>query len=358
MISMNKALFESVRQEQGPPKPHETTFDYLQRGGRNEAVEIRQWIEDWFQAIPSISKKKKLEGDLKSKPFSQFLSALFELEVHEILKRSCCSVEMEPDLPNSSGEIDFHANCNGYEFYVEATVCGIGKGELHSNENEYDFVEKLRNELKRMHCDLWLNANGELRKTLGKKYVKQIKEFVSEYSAKEVENICREHGKLQRPRLPSMEIREGDWILECQLQPAIATNGLGDIYGPTRSGCVDGVTPIVRALTKKMIDWKDRRMPSANFLLAVNICHSSSFYPVDVERAIYGNRQCLRGGVKFDEYLSRVTGIIVLNNATLGKERCAQVKLYKNKGKNIPNCLRFLLQEQRLGDLLGIGLQQ
>ena len=38
LISMNKALFESVRQEQGPPKPHETTFDYLQRRYRYEDV--------------------------------------------------------------------------------------------------------------------------------------------------------------------------------------------------------------------------------------------------------------------------------------------------------------------------------
>ena len=346
---MNKALVESVRQEQGPPKPHETTFDYLKRGGRNEALEIRQWIEDWFQVVPSMSKKKKLEGDLKSKPFSQFLSALFELEVYEILKRICCTVEIEPTIPNSNGETDFGTNCNGYEFYVDATVCGIGKGELQSNENEYDFVGKLRNDPKPKHFDL--------RKTLGKNHVRQIQELFSKYSREEVENIYRDYGEWRPSRLPSVEIRERDWILECRLQPTIATNGLGDVYGPARSGCVDGVTPIAKALTKKTIDWKDRRIPSADFFLAVNICHSNSFYPEDVETAIYGDRQCLDGGMEFEEYLSRVNGVIVFNNATLGNECSAQVKLYKNKGKSIPDCLRFLLQEQRLGDLLGIGLQ-
>ena len=354
---MNKALFEAVRQEQGPVKPRETTFEFLQRGGRKEAVEIRQWIEAWFQAVPSNLKKRKLEGDLKSKRFSQFLGALFELEVYEILKRICCAVEIEPTIPNSNGETDFRANCNGYEFYVEATVCGIGKGELHSNENEYDFVEKLRNDPKPMHSDLWLNANGELRKTLGRKHVTQTRALFSKCSREEVKNNYREYGEWQPSRLPSVELREGDWILKCRLQPAIATNGFGDVYGPVRSGCVDGVSPFVKALTKKTIDWKDRRKPSADFFLAVNICHSNSFYPEDVERAIYGNRQCLDGGAEFEEYLSSVNGVIVFNNATLGNECSAKVKLYMNKGKNIPNCLRFLLQEQRLGDLLGIGLQ-
>ena len=149
----------------------ETTFEFLQRGSRKEAVEIWQWIEAWFQAVPSNLNKRKLKGDLKSKRFSQLLGVLFELEVYGILTRICCAVEIEPTIPNSTGETEFRANCNCYEFNVEATECGIGKGELHSNENEYDFVKKLRNDLKPMHSDLWLSANGELRKNLGRKYV-------------------------------------------------------------------------------------------------------------------------------------------------------------------------------------------
>ena len=50
-------------------------------------------------------------------------------------------------------------------------------------------------------------------------------------------------------------------------------------------------------------------------------------------------------------------GVIVFYMATLGNERSAPVRLYKNGKKNIPECLRFLLEEQRLGDLLGIGAQ-
>ena len=42
----------------------ETTFEFLQRGSRKEAVEIWQWIEAWFQAVPSNLNKRKLKGDL------------------------------------------------------------------------------------------------------------------------------------------------------------------------------------------------------------------------------------------------------------------------------------------------------
>ena len=62
---MNKALFEAVRQEQGPVKPRETTFEFLQRGGRKEAVEIRQWTKAWFQAVPSNLKKEEIRRRLE-----------------------------------------------------------------------------------------------------------------------------------------------------------------------------------------------------------------------------------------------------------------------------------------------------
>lgn len=59
----------------------------------------------------------------------------------------------------------------------------------------------------------------------------------------------------------------------------------------------------------------------------------------------------------FLEYLSCVNGVLVFYQATLGNERGTPVRLYQNGQKNIPECLQFLLQEQRLGDLLGIGTQ-
>ncbi|MDE0332837.1 MAG: hypothetical protein OXL41_13320 [Nitrospinae bacterium] len=55
---MNDLLFQSVSQRKGLIKEGETTFQFLQRGGRGEAVQIRQWMEEWFQQFPLDQKKK------------------------------------------------------------------------------------------------------------------------------------------------------------------------------------------------------------------------------------------------------------------------------------------------------------
>ena len=42
---MNELLFKSVTQRQGRSAEGETTFQFLERGGRKETIAIRQWME-------------------------------------------------------------------------------------------------------------------------------------------------------------------------------------------------------------------------------------------------------------------------------------------------------------------------
>lgn len=351
---MNEMLFKPVEQRQGPSTAQETTFAFLERGGRKEAVEIRQWIESWFQAVPG-KQRKVLERRLKSERFGQFLSAMFELQVHEILRRCGCMMEWEPELPGS-GTVEFRVSHKHQEFYVEATVCGIGRGALHSNENEQDAVEKLRKNLKRLHSDLRLSAKGELKKSLGKKFVRQFQDLLDTHTPEEVRNIHRERGSLWAPSLPSTEFHEGDWVLTGLLRPTFASNGVGKVLGPARTEYVDGATAITTALKQKVKNWIKGGMTDRDFLIAINVCHSDAFSD-DPEQAIFGRTGSPERDENFLEFLSCVNGVLVFYQATLGNERSAPVRLYQNGKKNIPACLQFLLQEQRLGDLLGIGTQ-
>lgn len=349
--AMNEMLFKPVEQRQGVSTAQETMFEFLQRGGRNEAVEIRQWIESWFQAVPD-NKRKALEGRLKSKHFKQFLGAMFELEVHGILRRLGCMIEWEPELPGG-GTVEFRVVDKNQEFYVEATVCGIGQGALHSNENEHDAVEKLRKQLERLHSDLRLSAKGELKKSLGKEVVKPFQRLLDTHTLEEVRNLHREYGSLWAPSLLSTEFSEGDWVLKGELRPAYASNGAGKVLGPARTEYVDGATPITTALKKKVKNWKKGGIKDRDYLIAINVCHPDSFSD-DPEQAMFGSRRSGDGESSFRKQLSCVNGVIVFYNATLGNERSAPVRLYKNGNRDIPECLEFLLQEQRLGDLLGI----
>ena len=353
---MNEMLFKPVEQRHGLQTARETTFEFLQRGGRKEAVEIRQWIESWFQAIPD-NRRKALEGRLKSERFDQYLGAIFELEIHEILRRLGCIIEIEPEL-SSGGTVDFHVIDKAQEFYIEATVCGIGQGALHSNENEQDAVEKLRKHLKKpLHSNLWLSAKGELKRSLGKEVVKPFQNLLDKHSPEEVQNIHRQYGPQLGSWLLSTEFSKDDWVIKGSLSPAVDSSGIGQVWGASRGGCIDGIESIITALKKKVKNWKEGKIKGRAFLIAINVCHSDSFSD-DPKQAIFGPGRLGDEEGNFESYLSCVDGVIVFYKATLGNERCAPVRLYKNGNRDIPECLRFLLQEQRLGDLLGIGAKE
>ena len=86
---MNEPLFKAAPQSQGPIMSGETTFDFLQRGGRPEAIEIRKWIETWFREYPE-EHGEELGKRLRSKKFAEFMGAYFELQIYSALRRRGC----------------------------------------------------------------------------------------------------------------------------------------------------------------------------------------------------------------------------------------------------------------------------
>ena len=101
---MNESLFKAVPQSQGAIVNGETTFEFLQRGGRTEAIEIRQWIENWFQEYPE-DHGDELSKRLQSKNFAKFMGAYFELQVFSVLRRLGCDVEIHPDFSGNAQEV-------------------------------------------------------------------------------------------------------------------------------------------------------------------------------------------------------------------------------------------------------------
>ena len=346
-------MFKPVDQYKGPAYQGESTFEFLQRGGRKEAVEIRQWIEKWYKEYP-CNKKMELKRRLQSEIYREFFGALFELQVYTILRRLDCFIEVELGFSGTDGTADFRATNNGQKFYIEATVCGIEQGILRSNSNEQDAVQKIKDNLISPHSDIWLDADGELRSTLGtKRIVKPFKDLLDKHPAEEVRRIYAMYGIAGAQRHLSTNITEGDWVLKGWLEPPIASHGRGQIHGPGRGGVVDGVTPLGKALSRKAEDWKKKQLENEIFLIAVNTCHSEFFWG-DEKKAIFGHDD-IEKHEAFPKLSSSVNSIIVVGNAVLGAERNAPVRMYQNGNKCIPECLQFLLQERRLGVLLGIG---
>ncbi len=354
---MTTALFRPVAQKHGPADNGETTFQFLERGACREAIPIREWMEHWFLAFPE-SGRHRLKHRLQSSRDAEFLSAYFELQVFTILKRLGCSIKVEPGFPGASGAtVDFLAGHGEDEFYVEATVCGFGRGVLSSNANEQDAVRKIGEGLTGLHSDLWLRAEGELRRTLGQRgLVRPFQDLMKAHTPDEVRELHSRLGRHEAECYLSETISEGGWELTGRLDPPRASNGQGRVWGPARGGAVSAQAPLTRALAKKAEDWRRTNLKEKCFLIAVNICNPDFAWNLDELRAIHAPDSPEETGVEnrpFAPYLSRAAAVLICDNATLGAERIARVRLYQNPQRQLPDCLRLLFAEQRLGGLLG-----
>ena len=266
-----------------------------------------------------------------------------------------CSIEVEPRFPNTDGTVDFSVIDGKDNFYVEATVCGLGRGILQSNANEEDAVRKIVDKLINPHSDVWLSATGELRTTLGARRVSDpIRDLLGRNSARDVVEQHLKFGWDIAAGSLTTTISEGEWVLKVYLSPPVASDGQGRIRGPTRGGAASGSASLARALGKKARDWKGKRLTREVFLIVVNACHSE-FSWGDERDAIFGTPKADCEPKAFSDHLSRVSGVIVCGNAVLGAERGSGVKMYRNGKKRIPECLKCLTNERCFGNLVGMN---
>lgn len=346
-------LFEDVEQSGGKIKPRETTFDWLQRCNRQDVLTRRQWIEGWFGELP-CSKQDGIKSRLK-KDFNQFQEALFEMQVHSILRRMGYSVEIEPDFPGTNNKIDFLAKDvrTDEPFYIEATVSGLGKSYLDESPNEHDVVEKVRQAFPAPPVNIHLvRKKGTLRKTLGANQVVQpIRELLKAHAVADIEKAYHLYGFAG---CPSTKINEGDWRLEVQLTPLVSSKGY--VLGLERSGGMDGKQHLADSLYRKAKHWKDADFRGMPFLVAVNTA-SSEFSWNDIPQTLFDidPAKDIKSTGTFRESLTCFNGVIVFDKAVLGNEIGVRVQLFRNGDAPIPACLQFLLDEQKMGDLLGIG---
>ena len=188
----------------GRTTERERIHEFLEREGRPEAAQIRDWIEHWYNRLPR-EKQSDIRGRLRSGETDRFTEAYFELQMFALLKTSRHQVCVEPALSNGRYKPDFLAIRGSRAFYFEATVCGQGEhnaGLLHANANENDAVEKVRSALREeevhMHSHLWLRAEGNLDRTLSKRTIgKPFIDLLKRTSAEEVEESCKSGLSLQ-----------------------------------------------------------------------------------------------------------------------------------------------------------------
>lgn len=116
-------LFSSIERTcLGPRNYVETSFEYLDRSARPEAVRVRTVFEKWYGDFPDQ------DGDLaarfRSRVDTQSAGAAFELFLHQLLLGLGCTVHVHPETESGKGtRPDFLVRDKDHrEFYLEATV--------------------------------------------------------------------------------------------------------------------------------------------------------------------------------------------------------------------------------------------
>ena len=346
----------------------ESNFQYLQRSNRPQAIQICEYMEKWCRELP-FAVKGDFESRLEARTAQTFHGALFELHCHRILRRLGLSVEIEPDLSGTDERIDFLTHPPGHKdrcFYVEATVSGFGKGKLRSDPNEYNAVERIKQgiqESQNLHSDVYLETEGTLPENLPKKdvryVVRRLRELLERYHPVEVSRLYFKHGSWDWPQIePFNPSEKWDWTLKGHLAPVFHSSGVGQVQGPARSGACDGSHFLRASLDEKAKKWRGFDFEGRPFLVAVNVCDSDFSWgendTIDIRRALFDTLDREGQSGKFRNSLDCIGGVIVFEHAVLGNEVRAKVQLFRNGDANIPESLRFLSEEQRLGALLGL----
>ena len=334
----------------------ETTFEFFQRQCEPGFVEYREWIEELFQDLP-IEHCETFRGRLRSKDSAEFQAAAFEMQLYRMLIRLGLDVEIEGDLPRTKKKIDFRVQNDLQSCFIEATVCGFGQGEFSDTDQEYDAITKLRKGLPNPHLDIWLKAEGQLKKYLRKsEIISPFEELLARFTREEFEKNSKlpwfYPGYILFEEKCETEIKVGDWTLKGTLKLPFPQCE-GHIHGPWRSGGMDGYGPLLKSVKAKAKHWSGIDLGHP-FIVAVNNCHSEFHWDSDdasIKRALTGDSDAAdRASFKPD--LHRISGVIVVGNACIGAERMAPVKLFRNGNKEIPDFLHFLEEKQIFGNLL------
>lgn len=249
-----------TRNDLGPRKNVDSTFDFLNRSSRPEYVRIRKQFEEWFAAYPEAA-KSDLYGRFRSPIEHAHEGAQFELLLHALLSRlTATSVAVSASTP------DFFVPSAEIPFYVEATVVRLNADLLDDPPLEGAVFDAI-NELHSPNFFLFVDTAGTLsRAPAAAIFLKPLTEFIASHDPDAVTAITESGG----PR-PRIEIEFEGWRLEATLIPKSVGHRTAQARtiggGPFRGGWAndfDGLREAIIAKAKKF------RQPAAPYIVAVN----------------------------------------------------------------------------------------
>ena len=293
-IAINKAgsrVFDLVqRSDATPMRSNESDFEFYNRSSRPEFARVRALMEEFAAHYPK-DEVGELIARIRSGDNRHFLSATFELTLHETLLRSGFELSVHPTLPNGNrSKPDFLVKDEyGEEFYLEAV--------LASENNQADPAAEAR---KGLVYD-YLNANPHqyfmvavddegfpTSQPSGKKITKAVHRWLDSL---ELEGIQAQIDEGDLFSIPPFEWHHEDWVLQLRPIPlklerrGKSTRLIG--IGAGGGGIVDAWSPIRNAIKMKGSKYGELDKP---LLVAVNL-NAFNLEDIDEMQALYGQEQ-------------------------------------------------------------------
>lgn len=280
-------LFDNVKRADSSPASHaESTFAFLNRVEGSAWQEVREKLEEYFDAFPTDGR-----GDLRSRFRSndrrQHVPAWWELYVSSLLQKLGWTVSVHPLVSNSSHRPDFLARRDGEAVYVEAAAVMdsglVGEEDVTSIREGWIFDITNECESSDFHLQLEIVAHGE-RRPAKKEILQPLRSWLGGLDADVVTGAISEGCEV-----PALSISAAGWDLVYRAHPVPAEHRgrPGRVLGlyPVKGGQVDDETPLRKAVRKK-----SKRYGELDHPLMVAVLMAGLFAgDRDADGALYGS---------------------------------------------------------------------
>lgn len=275
----------------------EPSFRFLDRSARPTAARVREKIEEWASHYPQ-SGVLEWRGNFRSSDDAQHHGAMFELLLHELLRRLGCTIELHPTLEETSRRPDFLVHGDkGHEFLLEATVCMD-----HPDSAAESRLSDLRDSLDRIrttHIMFDLRYDGMPEEPVpGGRIRREIETDLSGHDVEVLRDLA-ENGEWDR--LPSWEFTFPGITLHLTAFPTriprespTTSRAVGITMGGAQIAHTD--ENIRDAVLRKASRYGK---PSLPYVVAVNVLGDFPPESIDIFNALFG-KEALEVGITID----------------------------------------------------------
>jgi hypothetical protein len=168
-------LFDNFERLDCEPRRHdEGMFDFLNRSGWVRSQRIRESFEKWFGHYPE-EHAKDIWSRFRSKDTYPYYTALFELVLHELMRRAGTVTVHPKAYWGTSSRVDFRVDQRGGIPFLLEAVTHFGQSEAEQGADM--MVEALCNAVNEVESpDFWLHmrVDGKARQQPSSKKLKRF----------------------------------------------------------------------------------------------------------------------------------------------------------------------------------------